>query len=123
MKTVCIRSDSVLRVVCFLQSAVTSVAATLLNKRLLFEIYVVVAYFISFKPERKSSCNLQYLGNEMSLFCYITRSFSYGRNDISFMLQLFWRDAIIVKMVAVSFSLSFVARIKLTKLKNCIIRF
>jgi len=45
-------------VVCFLQSAVTSVAATRLNKRPLFEICVVVAYFTSFKPERKSSCNL-----------------------------------------------------------------
>jgi len=58
MKIVCIRSDSVLRVVCFLQSAATHVAATR-YKRLLFEIYVVVAYLaISFKPERKSSCNL-----------------------------------------------------------------
>jgi len=28
------------------------------DKRLLFVIYVVVAYFISFKPERKSSCSL-----------------------------------------------------------------
>jgi len=33
-----------------LQSGVISVAATRLNKRLLFEICVVVAYFISFKP-------------------------------------------------------------------------
>ena len=46
------------RVVCFMQSAVTSVAATRLNKRLLFVIYVVAANFISFKPERKRSCNL-----------------------------------------------------------------
>jgi len=41
-----------------LQSAVTYVAAKRLNKRLLFEICAVVACFISFKPERKSSCNL-----------------------------------------------------------------
>ena len=57
MKIVCIRSDSVLKSF-FLQSAVTSVAATRLNRRLLFEICVVVAYFISFIPQRKSSCNL-----------------------------------------------------------------
>jgi len=58
VKIVCIKSDSVLKSCLFLQSAVTSVAATHLNKRLLFEICMVVAYFISFKPERQSSCNL-----------------------------------------------------------------
>ena len=59
-----------------------------------------------------------YLGNEMSLFCNITRSFWYRRNDVSFILQLIWGDAIFVKVVAVSFSLSSVARIALTKLKT-----
>jgi len=39
-------------------------------------------------------------------------------NDVSFILQLIWGDAIFVKVVAVSFSLSFVARIELTKLKT-----
>ena len=103
MKIVCIRSDSVLKSRLFfvLQSAVTSVTATRLNKRLLFEICVVVAYFISFKPVLAA-----YRGNEMSLFCYITRSFSYRRNDVSFVLQLIWGDAIFVKVVAVSFSSS-----------------
>jgi len=58
----------------------------------------------------------------MSLFCYITQSVSYRRNDVSFIVQLIWGDAIFVKVVAVSFSLSFVARIELTD-NNCIIRF
>jgi len=46
------------RAIGFLQSAATCVAATRLNKRLLFVIYVVAVNFISFKPERKRSCNL-----------------------------------------------------------------
>jgi len=55
-KIVCIKvlaTEAIMssRVVCFLQSAFTSVAATL-SKRLLFEIYVVVDYLISFKPEQ-----------------------------------------------------------------------
>jgi len=58
----------------------------------------------------------------MSLFCYITHSFLYRRNDVSFKLQLIWGDAIFVEVVAVSFSLSFVARIVLTE-NNCMIRF
>jgi len=53
----------------------------------------------------------------MSPFCHITRCFSYRRNDVSFILQLIWGDAIFVKVVAVSFSLSFMAR------NNCKIRF
>jgi len=56
--------------------------------------------------------------NEMSLFCYITLSFSYRRSDVSFILHLIWGDAIFVKVVAVSFSLRFVARNVLTKLKT-----
>jgi len=52
----------------------------------------------------------------MSLFCYITRSFSYRRNDVSFILQLIWGDAIFVKVVAVRFSLNFVARLVLRQL-------
>ena len=59
-----------------------------------------------------------FLGNEMSLFCYITLSFSHRRNDVSFILQLFWGDAIFVKVVAVSLSLNFVVRIVLTKPKK-----
>jgi len=51
-------------------------------------------------------------------FCYVTCSFSYRRSDVSFILQLIWGDAIFVKVVEVSFSLSFVARIVLTKLKT-----
>ena len=54
----------------------------------------------------------------MSLFCYITHSFLYKRNDVSYILQLIWGDAIFVKVVAISISLSFVARIVLTKLKT-----
>jgi len=30
------------------------------------------------------------LGNEMSLFCYIARAFSYRPHSISFTLQLIW---------------------------------
>ena len=49
----------------------------------------------------------------MSPFCYNTRSFSYRRNDVSFILQLIWGNVFFVKAVEVSFSLSFVARIVL----------
>jgi len=54
----------------------------------------------------------------MTRFCYITRSFSYRRNDVSFILQLIWANAIFVKVVAVSFNLSFEAWSALTKLKT-----
>jgi len=53
----------------------------------------------------------------MSLFWNITRSFSYRRIDVSFILQLIWGDAIYVKLIAVSFSLSFLAWIVLLNLK------
>jgi len=44
--------------------------------------------------------------------------FSYRRNDVSFILQLIRGDALFVKVVTVSFSLSFVAWIEQTKLKT-----
>jgi len=58
VKIVCIRSDSVLKRHLFFAKWFHFCRCNTFNKRLLFEIYVVVAYFISFKPERKSSCNL-----------------------------------------------------------------
>jgi len=73
----------------------------------MIEICVDAAYLISFKPERKNSCNL-----------HITGSFSYRRNDVSFMLQLIRGDAIFVKVFAVNFSSSFAALMVLTKLKT-----
>ena len=54
----------------------------------------------------------------MSLFYYVTRSFSDTCSGVSFTLQLIWGDAIFARVVAVSFCLSFVARIVLTKLKT-----
>jgi len=64
-----------------------------------------------------------YLCNEMSLFCYIARSFSCRRHSLSFTLQLIWRNAVFVSVVAGVFTLSFVPRIVLTKLNNYIIPF
>ena len=58
VKIVCIRSDSVLRSRLFFAKCSHFCRCNTFNKRLLFEICAVVAYFISFKPERKSSCNL-----------------------------------------------------------------
>jgi len=58
------------------------------------------------------------LGNEMSLFCYITRYFSHRRHSVSFTLQLVWGNAIFVSVVAGVFTLSFVPRIVLTKLET-----
>jgi len=58
VKIVCIRSDSVLKSRLFFAKCFHFCRCNTLDKRLLFEICVVVAYFISFKPERKSSCNL-----------------------------------------------------------------
>jgi len=58
------------------------------------------------------------LGNEMSLFCYIARSFSYRPHSISFTLQFIWWNAIFVSVFARVFTLSFVPRIVLTKLKT-----
>jgi len=59
----------------------------------------------------------------MSLFGYIARSFSYRRHSVSFTLQLIRENAVFVSVVAVVFTLSFVPRIVLTKLNNCIIPF
>jgi len=53
----------------------------------------------------------------MSFFCYISRSFSYRRHSVSFKLQLIWGNAI-VRVVARVFTLSFVPRTVLTKLKT-----
>ena len=116
VKIVCIRSDSVLKSRLFFAKCFHFCRCNTWNKRPLFGICVVIAYFISFKPERKKIL-ATYLGNEMSLFGYVMRSFSGRRSDVSFILQLIWGDAIFVKVVAVSFGLSFVARIVLTKLK------
>jgi len=58
VKIVCIRSDSVLKSRLFFAKCLRFCCCKTLDKRLLFEICVVVAYFISFKPERISSCNL-----------------------------------------------------------------
>jgi len=54
----------------------------------------------------------------MSLFCYITRSFSYKRHSVSFTLQLNWGNAIFVSVVAGVFIVSFVSRIVLANLKT-----
>jgi len=58
VKIVCIRSDSVLKSHLFIAKYIHFCRYNTLDKRLLFDICVVVAYSISFKPERKSSCNL-----------------------------------------------------------------
>jgi len=61
----------------------------------------------------------------MSLFGYIEKRFffSYRRHSVSFTLQLIWGNSIFVSVVAGVFTLSFVPRIVLTKLNNCIIPF
>jgi len=56
----------------------------------------------------------------MSLFCYIARSFSYKRHSASFKLQFIWGNAVFVSVVARVFTLCFVPRIVLTKLKTTI---
>jgi len=57
-KIICIRNDSVHKSFVFCKVLSLLSLQHVLNKRLLFEMCVVVAYFISFKPLRKSSCNL-----------------------------------------------------------------
>ena len=74
------------------------------------------SFLISFKPARKT--HVTCLCNEMSLFCYIARYFSYRRHSVSFKLQLIWGNAIFASVVARVFTLSFVPRIVLTKLKT-----
>ena len=58
VKIVSIRSDSVLKSRLFFAKCFHFCRCNTLDKGLLCEISVVAAYFISFKPERKSSCNL-----------------------------------------------------------------
>jgi len=76
---------------------------------------------IQFRSNQHEKPLVAYLWNEMSLFCYIARSFSYRRHSLSFILQLIWGNAVFVNMVAGVFTLSFVPRIVLTKLNNYII--
>jgi len=59
----------------------------------------------------------------MSLFCYITRSFSCKSHSLSLTLQLIWGSAVFVSVVAEVFTLNFVPRIVLNKLNNYIIPF
>jgi len=87
---------------------------------MLFGIYVVVFNFVQTSTKKLL---VTYLGNEMSLFCYIARSFSYRRHSVCFTLQLIWGNAVFVSVVAGVFTLSFVPRIVLTKLNNYIIPF
>jgi len=54
----------------------------------------------------------------MSLYCYIARFFSYKRHSVFFTLQLIWGNAIFVRVVAGVFTLNFVHRIVLTKLRT-----
>jgi len=56
--------------------------------------------------------------NEMSLFCYIARSFSNRRHCVYFTLQLIWVNVVFVSVVTRVFTLSFVLRIVLNKLKT-----
>jgi len=49
---------------------------------------------------------------------HITRSFSCGGHSVSFALQLIWGNAFFVSVVAWVFTLSFLPRIVLTKLKT-----
>ena len=105
----------------YLQSAFTSVAATLQSRHKTAVCNLrssSLFHFVQTRMEKFLYVFVTYFGNEMSLFCNITRSFSYRRNDVPFILQLIWGNAIFVKVVAVSFNLSFVAQIVLTKLKT-----
>jgi len=56
LKIVCIRRDSVLKSRLFFAKCFHFCRCNTSDKWLLFVINVVVAHFISFKPERKSSC-------------------------------------------------------------------
>ena len=58
VKIVSIRSDSVLKSRLFFSKCFHFGRCNTLDKRLLFEICAVIAYFISFQSERKNSCNL-----------------------------------------------------------------
>ena len=101
-------------VVCFLRSAFMSVAAIMLQIEMLFGIYVVVFNFV--ETSTKNYCKLPC--NEMSLFCYIARSFSNRHHCVPFTLQLIWGNVIFVSVVARVFTLSFLPRIVLNKLKT-----
>jgi len=81
---------------------------------MLFEICVVVFNF----NQTITKILVTNFGNEMSLFCYITRSFSCRRHSVFFTLQLISGNAVFVSVVAGVFTLSFVPRIVLTKLKT-----
>jgi len=101
VKIVCIRSDSVLKSRLFFAKCFHFCRCnTFKNKRLLFVIYVVVANFISFKPERKLSCNLPWYRNVAFL---LHHTFFFVQVYVSFISKFIWGDAIFVKVVAVSF--------------------
>jgi len=78
---------------------------------------------IWFRSNQQEKLLLTYLYfcDEMSLFSYIARFFSYRRHNVSFTLQLIWGNAIFVNVVAGVFTLSFMPRIVLTKFNNHII--
>jgi len=79
---------------------------------------------IKFRSNHHEKLLVIYLCNEMSLFCYIARSFSCRRHSLSFTLQLIWGwNAVFVSVVAGVFTLSFVPRIVLTKFNDYIIPF
>jgi len=84
---------------------------------MLFGIYVAVFNFVQTSTKKLL---VTYLCYEMSLFCYIARSFSCRRHRASFTLQLIWGNLIFVSVVAGVFILSFVPRIVLTKPNNYI---
>jgi len=86
---------------------------------MLFGIYVVVFNFVQTSTKK---ILVTYLFNEMSLFCYIARSFPNRRHCVSFTLQLIPGNVIFVSLVARVFTLSFVPRIVLNKLKTTTVR-
>jgi len=73
VKIFCIRTEFYLQETFVFCKVLSHLLLQRVSIKLLFEIYVVEFHFAP--TSTKKSCRV-YLGNEMSLFCYITRSFS-----------------------------------------------